>query len=284
MKKFVVKIKDFLKGKNKLIIIAVAVISLILLAPFQKIEIGQQGILYNSVSGKISTDLSSGWHLVFPFFQKMISYPTNETVYKIYRDNKNWNNGIDASIVTPTKDNQTISLDVTFIFSLDKERFVDIFKRFSGEKIEQIENDYLDDIFRASVIDSITKYTAYDVYSSKRSEVQAIVLDDLSSKLLDTGIIIKDVYIDTVRLSTETEAIIKAQSLAEAARIEAQGQSDANKLISDSLTDKIMTYEAIQKMSESLKLIIVPSGSEGQIDYSKIIEQILNETGVQQGE
>ena len=277
MKKFVEKMKEFSRGKNKLMFIAGAAVVLILIAPFQKVEIGQQGILYNSVNGKISADLLPGWHLVFPFFQKMISYPTNETVYKIYRDNKNWNNGIDASIVTPTKDNQTISLDVIFIFSLDIERLVDVFDRFNGEQIEQIENDYLDDIFRAAVIDSITKYTAYDVYSMKRSEVQTMILDSLASKLLDAGIIMKDVYIDTVRLSTETEAIIKAESLAEAARIQAQGQSDANKLISDSLSDKIMTYEAIQKMSESLRLIIVPSGSEGQIDYSKIIEQILIE-------
>ncbi len=277
MKKSIEKIKDFLKGKNKLLFFVGAAVVLVLLAPFQKVEIGQQGVLYHSVNGKISSDLLPGWHLVFPFFQKMISYPTNETVYKIYRDNKNWNNGVDASIVTPTKDKQTISLDVIFIFSIDIERLADVFDRFNGEQIEQIESDYLDDIFRAAVVDSITKYTAYDVYSTKRSEVQTVILDTLASKLSDTGIIMKDVYIDTVRLSTETEAIIRAESLAEAARIEAQGQSDANKLISDSLSDKIMTYEAIQKMSESLRLIIVPSGSEGQIDYSKIIEQVLIE-------
>ena len=170
-----------------------------------------------------------------------------------------------------------MSVDATFVFTLDDTKFNYIFEKFNGASIEQIENNYLDDIFKASVINAITNYTAYDVYSTKRGEVQADILKDISLKLLDTGIIVKDVYIDTVRLSAETEAVIKAQSLAEAARIEAQGKSDANKLISESLTEKIMTYEALQKMSESLKLIIVPSGSEGQIDYSKIIEQILNE-------
>lgn len=277
MKNFFRKVKAFLKGKNKFIFIAAMVVALVLLAPFQKVEIGQRGILYNTINGNISSDLSSGWHVVFPFFQKMMSYPTNETIYKIYRDNKNWNNGIDASIVTPTQDNQTVSVDATFVFTLDDTKFNYIFEKFNGASIEQIENNYLDDIFKASVINAITNYTAYDVYSTKRGEVQADILKDISLKLLDTGIIVKDVYIDTVRLSAETEAVIKAQSLAEAARIEAQGKSDANKLISESLTEKIMTYEALQKMSESLKLIIVPSGSEGQIDYSKIIEQILNE-------
>ena len=278
MKKIIKKIKGFLKGKNKYILIVAVLIAFVLLAPFQKVQIGQKGVLYNSITGKTVTDVSPGWHIVFPFVQELVSYPTNDTVHKIYRDTKNWNNGIDASIVTPTKDNQEVSIDATFIYSLDEDKLQYIFERFNGEDIDVIESEYLDDIFKGSVIEAITRYTAYEVYSAKRSEVQNVVFEDLSQQLADMGIIIKSIYFDTIRLSAETEAIIRAESLAEAARIEAQGQSDANRLISDSLTDKIMSYEALQKMSESLKLIIVPSGAEGQIDYSKIIEQIMNET------
>lgn len=277
MKKILSKIKNFLKGKNKIIIVLAVIILLILLAPIQKVEVGQQGILYNSFGGRISSDLSSGWHVVIPFVQNLTSYPINDRAYKIYRDNNSWNNGIDASITTPTNDNQKVSIDATFIYSLDKEKLSYIFERFDGKNIGAIEKSFLDDIFKASVINTVAQYSAYDVYSTKRGEIQEKIFDGLSEKLSKTGIILKEMFIDTVRLSTETESIIKAQALAEAARIEAQGKSDANKLISDSLTDKIMTYEALQKMSESLKLIIVPSGSDTQLDFTKIIEQILNE-------
>ena len=277
MKKILSKIKNFLKGKNKIVIVLVVIILLILLAPIQKVEVGQQGIIYNSFGGRISSDLSSGWHVVIPFVQSLTSYPVNDRAYKIYRDNNSWNNGIDASIATPTNDNQKVSIDATFIYSLDKEKLSYIFERFDGKNIGAIEKSFLDDIFKASVINIVAQYSVYDVYSTKRGEIQAKIFDDLSEKLSKTGIILKEMFIDTVRLSTETESIIKAQALAEAARIEAQGKSDVNKLISDSLTDKIMTYEALQKMSESLKLIIVPSGSDAQLDFTKIIEQILNE-------
>jgi len=261
MKKILSKIKGFFKGKNKLIIAAAVIVLLILLAPVQKVEVGQQGILYNSFSGKSSANISAGWHFVMPFLQSLTSYPVNDRAYRIYRDNKSWNNGADASIATPSNDNQKVSIDATFIYVLDKEKLNYIYERFNGQEISQIEKEFLDDIFKASVINAVTQYSAYEVYSTKRSEIQAKIFEDLSVKLTDTGVVIKDMYIDTVRLSPETESIIKAQALAEAALIEAQGKADANKLISDSLTDKIMTYEALQKMSESLRLIIVPTGA-----------------------
>jgi regulator of protease activity HflC (stomatin/prohibitin superfamily) len=277
MKNFFCKIKGFFKGKNKILIIAMIIVILILLAPIQKVEIGQQGILYNELSGNSSSNISSGLHIVIPFFQNLTSYPVNDRAYKIYRDNKSWNNGVDASIATPTNDNQKVSIDATFIYVLDKEKLNYIYERFNGQEIAQIEKGFLDDIFKASVISAVTQYSAYDVYSTKRGEIQAKIFEDLSEKLANTGIILKDMYIDTVRLSPEAESIIKARALAEAARIEAQGKADANKLISESLTDKIMTYEALQKMSESLRLMIVPSGSDTQLDFTKIIEQLLNE-------
>jgi len=277
MKKILGKFKDFLKGKNKIIIAAIVIVLLILLAPIQKVEVGQQGILYNSLSGKSSTYISSGWHFVAPFVQNLTSYPINDRTYKIYRDNKSWNNGVDASITTSTNDNQKVSIDATFVYVLDKEKLNFIFERFNGKDITVIEKSFLDDICKSAVINAVTQYSAFDVYSVKRGEIQDIIFDNLFKKLSESGIILKDVYIDTVRLSPETESIIKAQALADAARIEAQGKSDANKLISDSLTDKIMIYEALSKLSESLRLIIIPSGTDGQLDFSRILEQILSE-------
>lgn len=275
MKNFFKKIKNIIKGKNKIIISVFVIVLLIMLAPIKKIDVGYQGVLYNTIKGDITTNKDSGWKLVIPFFQELTTYPVNERTYKIYRDNKEWNNGVDASIVTPTMDNQKISIDVTFVYVLDKDKLPEIYEKFNGEDIDNIEQNYLYGMFKSSVITTVARYSAYDVYSMRREEVQNEIFSDLSKKLENSNIILKDVYIDTIRLSEEAESIIRAEALAEAARIEAQGKSDANKLISESLTDEIMTYESLQKMSESLKLIVIPSGSENQLDLTKIFEEIL---------
>ena len=212
-----------------------------------------------------------------PLVQELAVYPVNEVTYKIYRDNKNWTNGIDASIVTPTLDNQKISIDATFVYVLDQSSLTNLYNRFNGNSITEIESNYLDSIFKDAIVNTVSRYSAYDVYSNKREEIQNLVREIVESRLIEMGISVKYVFIDAVRLSSETESIIKAEALAEAARIEAQGKSDANTLISDSLTDKIMMYEALSKLSDSLKLIVVPSGTDSQMDFSKILEQILNQ-------
>lgn len=278
MKKPFTKIIGFI-GKKKKAFIALAAaagVLLLLAAPLKKVDIGYGGVLYNSLAkGTSEKSVSPGWHFVVPFIHELAVYPTNDITYKIYRDNKNWTNGIDASIVTPTLDNQKVSVDVTFVYALDQSRLTELYNRFNGESISAIETDYLDSIFKDAVVNAVARYSAYDVYSSKREEMQNLVKETVQNKLADMGITIKYVFIDTVRLSDETESIIKAMALAEAARIEAQGKSDANTLISDSLTDKIMTYEALSKLSDSLKLIVVPSGTDSQMDFSKILEQVL---------
>lgn len=279
MKRKIESVKKFFAGKKKRKVLVIVVILLFIIANLlKKVDVGQNAVVFNSINGKISDDVSPGWHFVFPFVQTMTIYPTNEQTYKIYRDNKNWNDGIDASITTPTNDNQKVSIDATFVFSLTKEKLAHIYQKFNGEDISNIEKNYLDDIFKNAVVSTVSQYSAYEVYSTKRVKIQNKILSVIKEEIAKKGFELKDVYIDNVRLSEETESIIKAQAIAEADIIEAQGKSDANKLISNSLSDKIMTYEALGKLSENLKLIVVPSGTGSEMDFSKILEQMLEQS------
>lgn len=275
-------LKILFNKKVKLLIIGLFLfVLLMVIYPFQKVEIGHLGVMYNNISGKITGYKQPGLHYVIPFVQDVTVYPINERTYVISRDQKNWNNGIDGSITTPTKDNQTISMDVTFLYSFEQEKLNDIYERFDGKTIAEIEKIYFDDAFRDAIINTVSDYTAYDVYSTKRQEIQDTVLAKLQEKYQDTGVKIKNVYIGMVRLSDELVSILRAEALAQAAIIEAQGKSDANKLLSDSLSETIIRYESLNKLSESLKLVVVPSGSNTEFDFSKLIEQILGTDNVE---
>lgn len=281
MKKRLERIGQIVKGKKKgVFFITVFLIICILLNPLRKVEVGQNAIVFNSLSNSISDNIQPGWHFVLPFIQKMTVYPINDQTYKIYRDNKNWNNGVDASITTSTNDNQKVSMDITLVYCLIPEKLSHIFEKYNGDDVRDIEEKYLDDILKNAVISIVSKYSAYEVYSTKRVEIQDRISEKVKQEIAVNGMELRYMYIDKVRLSEETESIIKARALAEASIIEAQGKSDANKLLSNSLNDKIMTYEALGKLSESLKLIVVPSGSESELDFSKILEQIVNQKDV----
>lgn len=278
MRRKIEKIRSVLKGKKKGMFFAITFLVLcVLINPFKKVEVGENAIIFNSLNNSISDNIQPGWHFVIPFIQKMTVYPINEQTYKIYRDNKSWSNGVDASITTPTNDNQKVSIDITFVYTLMPKKLNYIFKKFNGDDVKNIEQKYLDDILKNAVISIVSKYSAYEVYSTKRVEIQNRISTEVKQKIAINGLEMKYIYLDNVRLSEEVESIIKAQALAEAAIIEAKGKSDANKLLSNSLNDKIMTYEALGKLSESLKLIVVPSGSGSELDFSKILEQVVNQ-------
>lgn len=262
---------------RKILFIVIFIILVVIFMPLSKVNIGEKAVVYNYITGEITKNVPAGWHLVLPFMHKMTIYPVNDQTYKIWRDNKNWNNGIDASIITPTSDNQKVSIDATFVYSVNTECLDYIFERFNGEGVDSIEKNYLDNIFNNAVVSVVSQYSAYEVYSTKRVDIQNKILEMLKDEIANNGLILKYVYIDTVRLSEEAEAIIRAQALAEAAIIEAQGKSDANRLLSDSLSDTIMTYEAINQLSKSLQLVVIPSGTGTEIDFSKIIEQVLKQ-------
>ncbi|MDF2841834.1 MAG: spfh domain / band 7 family protein [Herbinix sp.] len=278
MKRIFMNLKNLFKKKHFITILFISFIVLfILFLPLKKVEIGDRGILYDNIQGQVTNILKPGWHFVIPITQELTSYPITEKSYVIARDSKNWSNGIDASITTPSSDNQTLSIDVSFQYYLDQNKLEYIYEKYDGKEILEIEKTYLKDIFKDSIIHTVSQYTAYDVYSTKRKEIQNNVLDILRRKLEGSGIMINDTFINNVRLSEEMNSIIKAKAVAKAAVIEAEGKSAANKLINDSLSNKIMQYESLSKLSESLKLVIVPSDSNTQLDFSKILEQMLED-------
>lgn len=266
----------FHKKRRILLVLIILAVFLFIIFPFQKVKISQIGVRYNNYTGEVTDNILPGWHYVIPFLHDLTVYPVNERIYVISRDQTNWNQGIDGSITTPAKDNQTVSMDVTFIYSLERDKLKDIYERYDGLTLGEIESLYLDEVFKDAIITTVAKYNAYDVYSSKRQEIQEEVLAKLQDKYKDSGILIQSVYINKVRLSEELTSILRAEALAQAAIIEAQGKSDANKLLSESLSDKIMKYESLSKLSESLKLVVVPSGSNTDLDFANIIDQILD--------
>ena len=268
------KLKLLCTKKNIMILIAIIICALIIESPIKKIDIGYEGVLYNNIKGEIvSQNVGSGVHVVIPLIQELIEYPINEKTYIISRKLDEWNKGIDKSIIAPTSTYETVSVDVSVIYQLDATQLDKIYYKYDGKGINEIESNYLDGIITDSVINITTEYTPYDIYSTKRKEIEKSILEHMQSLLINTGIEIKRVWISEVRLSEEIKNIIKSTAIAEADRIEAKGKSDANNIISETLTDNIMSYETINKLSDKIQIIVVPSGSQDNIDISRILTE-----------
>jgi len=131
-------------------------------------------------------------------------------------------------------------------------------------KGEDYENELLDPAINAAARSVVGRYTPEQLYSSKRDVIEQEILDEVTKLLKGQFLIVKRVLVEDVqlpptikqaierKLKQEQESLeyefrlVTAQKEAEKQRIEAQGKADANKILSASLTDKILQDKGIE--------------------------------------
>jgi regulator of protease activity HflC (stomatin/prohibitin superfamily) len=130
------------------------------------------------------------------------------------------------------------------------------------------------------------RYTAEEIYSTKRGEVEAEIIDATRKALALKNIEMKDLLIRSItlpdkikqaiedKLQQQQEALAyqfrldREESEADRRRIEAQGIADYNRIISASLTDRILKQKGIDATLElansaNSKVVVIGTGDDG---------------------
>ncbi|MDP3353583.1 MAG: prohibitin family protein, partial [Flavobacteriaceae bacterium] len=139
---------------------------------------------------------------------------------------------------------------------------------------------------RSATRSVVGRYTPEQIYSSKRDAIQAEIYDE-AKKILDNQhvqlneVLVRDVTLpQTIKTAIENKLgqeqesleyvfrLEKATKEAERQRIEARGKSDANRILSESLNDKILRDKGIEATlqlakSPNTKVVVVGSGKDG---------------------
>lgn len=153
-------------------------------------------------------------------------------------------------------------------------------------KGEDYERELLDPAINAAARSVVGRYTPEQLYSSKRDVIEQEILEEVQKVLKDQYLIVKRVLVEdvklpsTIRTAIETKLkqeqesleyefrLAKAKKEAERQKIDAEGKATANRILSASLTDKILQEKGIEatlKLSESTnsKVIVIGSGKDG---------------------
>lgn len=159
-----------------------------------------------------------------------------------------------------------------------------------GHLYEKFRTDYADRLVipevRSMTRQVLARYTAEEIYSTKRAEVENNVKIE-TEKVLNANfveakaVLIRSIKLpEQIRMSIESklqqqqEALAyqyrldKEKSEAERKRIAAEGESRANNIINNSLTDKLLKMRGIEATLElakspNSKVIVVGSGKDG---------------------
>lgn len=212
----------------------------------------------------------------------------------------------DQSITVTSSEGLGVEVDVAFNFTLDAKMVPKIYEKWRSD-IEDISHKYIRQTIREGLQDTFAKYTAEELYSTKKETARAEVEKFLSDKLTPMGFIISQFTINRIEPPAQViaainakvamvqqaqqsaqevkkkeaeaaQAVAVAKGKADAVKAEAEGeaaaitlradaQAKANKILADSLTPTLIEYEKVQKWSGLLPNIT--GGSTPMIQFSK---------------
>ncbi|MBO3098109.1 prohibitin family protein [Gelidibacter pelagius] len=252
-------------------IIAAIVLIIILAKSAVTVQSGQAGVLYKTFGGGVVTDepaLGEGFHVIAPW--------NNVFIYEVRQQEI-----LDKMSVLSSN-----GLDIKLEASVWFQPAYESLGKLHQEKGEMYKERILLPAIRSAARSVVGRYTPEQLYSSKRDAIQQEIFEETQKFVKDQYIQLNEVLVRDVtlpatikdaierKLRQEQESLeyefrlVTASKEAEKVIIEAQGKADANRILSASLTDKILQdkgIEATVKLSESnnSKVIVIGSGDSG---------------------
>lgn len=247
-------------------------IILLLFGSFTIVNSGEIGLKVRF--GKITdTTISEGINWKIPGIEKIVK--VNVKVRKYENE---------TALSTSSKDLQIINnIIINVNYQIDNTKAVSLYKNVGNN----YDNVVITPAIQESVKSIISQYTAEELVT-KRSEIANAITDNLNQKLNSYGINILSTAIKNFDFSAEYNAAIEKKAVAEqnvltaqqelektkidaeAKKVKAQGDADANIVLEKTLTKDVLLQQFIEKWDGKLSTV---SGNEnGFINISDFIK------------
>ena len=262
-------------GKGIRILSFVIIAVGILTSCFVQIDAGHVGV--KSLFGKVQNDvLTSGLHFVNPLVNVREMDIKTQT-YTMSGVADEGHKTSDDAIRVLTADGLEVTIDLSVLYRVVPDD--------APKLIREIGVNYEDKIVRpitrTRIRDNAVYYEAIALYSTKRDEFQNRIFKTIDEDFRKRGLLLENLLVRNITLPGPVKAAIerkieaeqeaqkmqfvlqKEKQEAERKRVEAQGISDYQRIISESLTDKQLQYEQIKAYkelaaSQNAKVIVLP--------------------------
>lgn len=275
------KRKGLLGGIVLAIVIIISVIMLMLCTT--RVPAGYVAVQYNMNGGVRDEVLTQGWHLVSPTTKTTLYTVGIEQSY-LTAGNNGDSEG-DESFSASSSEGKAMQIEMTFTYQYQADSVNDVFTRFKGQSGKDVRDSFIKPNIISWTKEVIARYKVSDVLGEERANVNIALTEYLSEKFEKYGITIANVSLSNIDVDEETrqainakitaqqnaetqsinnqtnidkaaaEAQVKltqAQAEADAKMIQAEAEAKANELLQQSLTDKILRQEYIDKWNGEL--------------------------------
>lgn len=251
----------------------------------EKIPAGYVGVVYNMNGGIEDDVLTQGFKIVAP--TKKVTLYSIALEQSYMTKGEQGDSPDDESFEIPTKEGAALEVDVAFSYSYELSEVPQTFTRFRGQNGKEILKSFIKPKMQAWIKEITPTFSMISIVSTQRGEVNKTLTEQLQNRFRPYGIVIDNIALADVRPDAETDEAIRkkikaqedletakvnaekdkveanrdkevAEINAEKAKIEAQGKADArkieaeseaaaNKMISDSLSEKLIENKKIEK-------------------------------------
>ena len=262
---------DFKFPKGGIFFIVIAIVLIIFISKSTvTIGPGEGGVLFERFGDGINTDktFSEGFHIVAPW---------NEMIVLKVRQQS-----ISDEMNVLSVNGLEVKVNGTIWYEPEMENLGSLIKTKGADFVREL----LDPAVNAAARSVVGRYTPEQLYSSKRDVIEQEILEEVSLILKDQYLTVKRVLVEdvklpsTIRTAIETKLkqeqesleyefrLAKAKKEAERQKIDAEGKAIANKILSASLTDKILQEKGIEATLElakspNSKVVVIGSGKDG---------------------
>ena len=284
--------KGFIGGIALAIIIVVGLI--ILGMCVEKVPAGYVGVVYNMSGGVDGEVLQQGWHVVAPT-KKITTYSIGIEQSYLTAEDKG-DSKKDESFNIPTSDGKTVKVNLEFSYRFNADKVADTFVQFKGRSGEDIKDTFIKPKIIAWTQEVSANYPVTDIFGDQRTKINAELDTYLKTKFEPYGIIIDTVNFTDISVDDETAAAIQkkvtAQQELELAEIEAKtakiqaekdkevakiqaeknkevaeikaeellisanAEAEANRIVSNSLTEQLIEQQKIEKWNGELPTVM----------------------------
>jgi len=242
----------------------------------RQVDAGFVGV--KSLFGRVQKQtLESGLSLINPLMD-VTNIDTRTQNYTMSGVHDEGSKSGDDAIKVLTADGLEVTIDLSVLYRVNPTEA----PKLLSEIGVNFEDKIVRPITRTRIRDNSVYYDAVALYSTKRDEFQARIFKTIEVDFKQRGLILENLLVRNITLPASVKSTIeqkinaeqeaqkmqfvlqKEKQEAERKRVEAQGISDYQRIINESLSDRQLQYEQIQAMKElaksaNSKIIVMPS-------------------------
>lgn len=256
---------------------------------YERVQPGYVGVSVKKCgdSGVRQTPIPSGIYFREMFCEDVVMYPISmQSLILTKNPHEGTGDENDQSITVNSSEGLGIEVDIALNFTLDPAKVPSIYEKWRSD-IENISHKYIRQTIREGLQTTFSRYTAEELYSTKKESARAEVEKFLGDKLSPMGFVLSQFTINRIdppkavieainqkvamvqqaqrseqevkkKQAEAAQAVAVARGQSDAMKAQAEGeataitlraeaQAKANRLLAESVTPQLVEYEKMRR-------------------------------------